>query len=109
MAKEATLKTEVHKYLKELYELDLLYFDRLNSGMLMTSYGGKRLPVHLCREGTADYYFIKDGVTTYLELKIGYTKPERREKQAEFARRVTKHGALYFKIENMEQLRWLFE
>lgn len=109
MAKEAELKSEVHKYLKKMMELGQLYYDRLNSGKILALYGGKKRAIWLCRPGTADYFVLQDGSIYFLELKAGSTKKKRTEDQSEFAGQVMRHGARYFVIEDMVALRSIFD
>ena len=110
--READLKLAVEDYLQYGMNQEKWYFDRLNSGSLLTQRGQNTYRVNLCREGTGDFMVFKRGSVCgecgpefcliFLELKgeKGKTSPA----QNAFKILVEKQGASYFVIRSIEDL-----
>ena len=123
--KESELKRAVEDFLQYEMNAGKLYFDRLNSGNLISLKGKKPYRIKLCREGTADFMVIRlkqfqfshkirpeeDSEATawfphcgviFLELKG--EKGKQRHEQKEFQSLVEAQGADYFIIRSIEEL-----
>ncbi len=124
--KEADLKLAIEDYLQYGMNQGKWYFDRLNSGSLLTKRGQSTYRVNLCREGTADFMVIKgtpvdklqwatyDEIlgTTHCELTIPRLiflelkgeKGKQRPEQGAFQKLVEAQGAEYHIIRLIEEL-----
>ena len=110
MMLERDLKLAVEDYLTYLMNQGKLYFDRLNSGSLITKRGQSTYRVNLCREGTADFYVIRKvnvGGADFLKLiflELKGAKGKQRPEQGAFQKLVEAQGASYFLIRSIEEL-----
>jgi len=96
---EGRLKKDCEDYLKVLYKLELIYYDRLNSGSLVSTGGGYRRRVKLCRPGTYDFFILYHQLY-YIELKAPGKKPTPEQKA--FKEEVERHGALCYWFDNFD-------
>ncbi len=81
----------------------IAWVQRMNSGAIPTSYGGRKRIVKLCRPGTADIYVrLNNGRTLWIENK----KPEKdlEDEQKEFKVRMEKIGDIYITIRSLNEL-----
>ena len=114
--KEADLKLAVEDYLQYGMNQGKWYFDRLNSGSLLTRRGQSTYKVNLCREGTADFMVIQASWTNaypthinvehcrivFLELKGD--KGKQRPEQGAFQKLVEAQGAEYCLVRSVEEV-----
>ena len=104
---EGQLKLACENYLQYLMNQNLLYWDRLNSGNIITKRGKYTFRVRLCREGTADLFVLIKGdrghpVVIFIELKE--PKGQLRQSQLAFRDDVIKQGAYYYIVRSVEEL-----
>lgn len=119
---EAELKRQVEDFLQYGMNQGRWYFDRLNSGSLLTKRGESTYRVNLCREGTADFivlrlaqyvdgavmFTFRNGIFTpvckiiFLELKGD--KGKQRPEQGAFQKLVEAQGAEYHIIRSVEEV-----
>ncbi len=118
MISEAAVKKCVADYLETGMTMGKWYSDRLNSGMLLADYKGKKRAIHLCRPGTADFvifqntnrndvpfaYAFKNVRLIFIETKRPKNSKQR-ESQKEFEALVTKQGAEYYICKSLEELQ----
>ena len=110
---ERQLKLAVEDYLQYGMNQEKWYFDRLNSGSLLTQRGQNTYRVNLCREGTGDFMVIRkwwpqgapnkwETRVLFLELKgeKGKTSPA----QNAFKILVESQGASYVVIRSIDGL-----
>lgn len=111
--KEADLKLAVEDYLQYGMNQGKWYFDRLNSGSLLTQRGQNTYRVNLCREGTADFMVIRkwwpQGApnkweTRVLFLELKGDKGKQRPEQGAFQKLVEAQGAEYHIIRSIDDL-----
>lgn len=117
--KEADLQRAVSDYLQYQMNLGKLYFDRLNSGSILTKRGKNTYRVSLCREGTADFMVVKgwetdrfsisDLISEIIFLELKGTKGKQRPEQKEFQELVEAQGAEYYVVRSIEELEDILE
>jgi hypothetical protein len=101
-ATEGDLKRTVSDYLDLMQNQHRLYYDRLNSGELITLAGESRRRIVLCRPGTADFFILMNGRLIFIELKS--PTGEQRKDQKYFEALVTWHGAEYYIVRSLDEL-----
>ncbi len=104
---EAALKKTVAEYLSLLQKQGMIYYDRLQSGHLMPSCGGKKRMINLCRNGTSDFLVLNGSKIIFLELKSGTGR--QRPEQKLFQQQVESKGALYFIVRDLEDVKKAIE
>jgi hypothetical protein len=100
--REANLKSQILEYIQILENQGKVYGDRLNSGeiLALNKDGSQRL-IKLCREGTADIFFIIYGRIIFTETK---RKGEKQKPQQKiFQEKVESVGAIYWLVDDFEQ------
>jgi hypothetical protein len=106
--KESDLKSSILDFLQIYENKGLIYSDRLNSGkLLVLNKDGSQRLVNLCKEGTADIFFIAYGRVIFVETKCKNGK--QRESQKEFQSKVESVGALYWLVDNFQAFLDLFQ
>ena len=104
--REAELSRTVRAYLDILVSQNKLRYHRLNSGVVMKEYKGKKYPVRLAGKGTADYLVLipTSGFfrAVYVELKgeSGRQSPDQKVFEAE----VKDTGAEYYLVRELDEL-----
>lgn len=105
--KESVLQKTICEMLTYYEGAGFLMWDRLNSGSVITFYGGKRYKIKLCKPGTSDLYVAVGGIFHFVELKsaTGKLQPE----QKVFKAKCTRHGFEYIKVDTYEDMKALVD
>lgn len=92
-------------YLKVLENgRQITWCQRMNSGAILTSYGGRQRLIKLCRPGTADIYVrLNNGRTVWIENKM--PKKGLEVVQKEFKARMEAIGDTYVVVRNIQELQ----
>lgn len=99
--KESDLKSSILDFLQIYENQNKLYSDRLNSGkLLVLNKDGSQRLVKLCKEGSADIYFIIYGRVIFIETKRA--KGKQRESQKVFQNKVESVSATYWLVDNFD-------
>lgn len=110
---EASVKSAVNSYLQFLKNQGKLWYERLNSGSLLTYQGGKIYHVELCEEGTADFIVIywdypkgapNKGETVVWFLEIKGSKGHQSQQQKAFQKIIEAQGCHYLVVQDVGQI-----
>ncbi len=102
MSAEAELKRAVQDYLGMLQAQGKCIYLRLQSGVMLSEYQGRKRAIRMCPKGTPDFEIISFGKVVFLELKApkGRQSPE----QLEFAARAIEQGAGYVLARTLDEV-----
>ncbi len=107
------LERDVSRAIKDYLEIGMVqekwWFDRLNVGVSLASYGGKTRAFRSCRNGTADFIVIRRNLADRLSSKVVFIEAKgsagkQRIEQADFQKAVEKQGCFYILCRDVSEL-----